>query len=95
MTRKDAIQYVGKAINERGKRRPWQAGDPIPSHARFVGWQCGFEPFFVAVWDDGEIRLDASDAEEIATQYLNAIPMSNGTTRSWFGGGYRSADYVI
>ncbi len=59
----------------------------MPANARLVGWQCGFEPLFVAVWSYLGVKLDACDAEEIARDYL--------IERSWFADEPVDADYVI
>jgi hypothetical protein len=52
-----------------------------------VGWQCGFEPVFVAVHSYLDIRIDDSDAVDMATDYLRE--------RNWFGGEPTEPDYVI
>jgi hypothetical protein len=62
----------------------------MPSNARLVGWQCGFEPLFVAVWSYLDVRLDDCEAEEIATDFL--------IERGWFGKNLehgKEPDYVI
>jgi hypothetical protein len=76
--------------------------DGIPSSLRtapkypsvLVGWQCGFEPLFVAVHSDYDVRLDDDEAEEMARDYL--------IERGWFSDntvheitGDNSADYII
>ena len=38
-----------------------------------VGWQCGFEPLFVAVHSYLDVRLDADEAIEMATEYLEEL----------------------
>jgi hypothetical protein len=64
-----------------------------------VGWQCGFEPLFVAVHSYLDVEIDEEEAEELARDFL--------TDRGWFGcnGTHctdegckllnRAADYVI
>lgn len=53
-----------------------------------VGWQCGFEPLFVAVHSYLDVRVDDEEAEELAADWLEEI--------GWFGqGGRRDCDYLI
>lgn len=85
MTRDDALPHVCYALDDALAVR---TGEPIPDHARLVGWQCGFEPMFVAVWSYlPGCRLDVDEAEDIAIDYLVEI--------GWFADGPVPADYVI
>lgn len=56
-----------------------------------VGWQCGFEPLFVAVHSYLDVKLTDYEAEELAVDYLEE--------RGWFGPdhiqGDHDADYII
>jgi len=53
-----------------------------------VGWQCGFEPLFVAVHSYLDVRIDDADAEDMAAEYLEE--------RNWFGeAGRVDCDYII
>ena len=52
-----------------------------------IGWQCGFEPLFVAVHSYLDVRLDDGEAEEMAKEYLDEI--------GWFADGPIGADYII
>ena len=53
-----------------------------------IGWQCGFEPLFVAVHSYIDVRLDDDEAEEMAREWLEEI--------EWFGENeHREADYII
>lgn len=59
-----------------------------------VGWQCGFEPLFVAVHSCLDVRLDDDEAEEMAREFLEE--------RGWFAAnpGFptdddHSADFII
>lgn len=52
-----------------------------------VGWQCGFEPLFVAVHSYLDVRLDDDEAIEMATDFLAEI--------RWFSDGPQEPDYVI
>ena len=63
-------------------------GDTL-SHARFVGWQCGFEPLVVAVISYlPETFVDSEEAEEIAKDLL--------IEKKWFGeSGEREADFIF
>jgi hypothetical protein len=90
MTRDQALPYVSFAVDDAGSPR---GTDSIPANARLVGWQCGFEPLFVAVWSylsdtQGNLsRVDDSEAELIALEYLTEI--------GWFSGEPTDPDYVI
>lgn len=85
MNRKTAMQYIGGAVDDTGAEREYS---DIPANARLVGWQCGFEPMFVAVWSYlPSITLDACEAEELAADLL--------IERQWFAGEPTAADYVI
>lgn len=52
-----------------------------------VGWQCGFEPLFVAVHSYLDVHLSDDDAVELATGFL--------TERKWFSGEPVEPDYII
>lgn len=52
-----------------------------------VGWQCGFEPLFVAVHSYLDVRLDDDEAIELATDYL--------VERGWFASEPTEPDYII
>jgi hypothetical protein len=67
MNRQTAIAYISYAVDDALSERPTKN---IPHDARLIGWQCGFEPLFVAVWSYLGIRLDDSDAADIATDLL-------------------------
>lgn len=87
MKRSEALKHVGHAIDDAMAVR---TGEPIPEHARLVGWQCGFEPMFVAVWSYLGVRLSDDEAEDIAREYL--------LERGWFSdpdADDNFADYVI
>lgn len=85
MNRADALRYVGHALDDALAVR---TGEAIPDHARLVGWQCGFEPMFVAVWSYlPGVKLDADEAADIARDYLSEI--------EWFADEASEPDYVI
>lgn len=54
---------------------------------KLVGWQCGFEPMFIAVVDYFGGELSNEKAEEVAVDYLTEI--------SWFSDGATPADYIV
>lgn len=85
MTRKRALPYVGYVVND--ALGEMKLADMLPN-ARLVGWQCGFEPMFVAVQSYlPGITLDGDEAEEIARDFL--------AERKWFAGEPVEADYII
>jgi hypothetical protein len=85
MNRKQALSYVSFGVDDSlNQRNPNEA----PKNARLVGWQCGFEPLFVAVWSYlPGVELDDLDAEAIAADFL--------AERNWFSGEVTQADYII
>jgi hypothetical protein len=82
MEKNNAIEYVGHHLEDIG---PIDAR-PITDQTYLVGWQCGFEPMFVAVHDHLNY-LDESDAEQIAIDHLEKI--------GWFTDGPVDADYIL
>jgi hypothetical protein len=85
MTRTQALPYVAYVLDDALAVYP--VTDMV-CNATLVGWQCGFEPMFVAVQSYlPGVRIDADEAEEIAADYLREI--------KWFGVDARDADYVI
>jgi len=53
-----------------------------------VGWQCGFEPLFVAVHSYLDVQLEDQEAADMAREYLEEI--------GWFAtDGDHEPDYVI
>lgn len=85
MNRKQAIPYIGHCVDSALAER---SINEMPANARLVGWQCGFEPMFVAVWSmfDG-VRLDEDEAAEIAIDLL--------TEKNWFSAEPAEPDYII
>jgi hypothetical protein len=87
MTREQALPYISFCVDDALSLR---SIDDMPDNARLIGWQCGFEPMFVAVWSYlPSVRLDDDDAEDLAADMLEE--------RAWFanGGERTPADYVI
>ncbi|VTU32006.1 hypothetical protein H4CHR_02923 [Variovorax sp. PBS-H4] len=86
MNRTDALPYIGHCVDDCLSPRDVSE---MPANARLVGWQCGFEPMFVAVWSylEGD-RVDTDTAIDIATDLLDEL--------DWFCGELPSPpDYVI
>ena len=99
MTRELAIPYVSYVVDDAGSGR--SLGDDLHAIVReagkdgsfkyssvLVGWQCGFEPLFVAVHSYLDVHIDDADAEDMAAEYLEE--------RNWFGeAGRVDCDYII
>lgn len=86
LTRDMALPYVSYVLDDALSADHTLAD--IRLDARLVGWQCGFEPLFVAVQSYiSGVVLDESEAEEIAADYLDEI--------GWFTDEVRDADYII
>jgi hypothetical protein len=84
-TREAAKAYISFCVDDALSER---SVDEMPANARLVGWQCGFEPLFVAVWSYlPKTKVDDEDAVRIATDLLNE--------RAWFSDGPRDPDYLI
>jgi hypothetical protein len=97
MNRTQAIPYVAYIVDDAGSGRTLGA-DPhaivrSPEMSDFkyasalVGWQCGFEPLFVAVHSYLDVALTEEEATELATDYLDEI--------GWFSNGPTDPDFVI
>jgi len=85
MNREQAFPYIAYCVDDALSER---TAAEIPANARLVGWQCGFEPLFVAVWSYLGNRLDGAEAEEIAADLLSE--------KHWFADDVPTpADYVI
>lgn len=96
MNRQQALPYVAFVVDDSGAARKLGAdihakvreqGAEFRYASRLVGWQCGFEPLFVAVHSYLDTRIDDSEAEEMAREYL--------IERNWFAGQPTEADYII
>jgi hypothetical protein len=84
-TREAAKAYIAFCVDDALSER---SVDDMPANARLVGWQCGFEPLFVAVWSYlPNARVDDEDAVSIATELLEE--------RRWFSDGPTDPDYLI
>lgn len=87
MKKSDVLEYVSHCIDDCGAVRSIAE---IPDNAVFVGWRCGFEPMFVAVWSGYGWQLDENEAEELAADYLQES--------KWFVGSLEvdhNADYIL
>jgi hypothetical protein len=62
------------------KEEAIERGEP----RKLVGFQCGFEPFIIAVYGNG---LNDADCEEAAIEYLDK--------KGWFAGREKEADWII
>ena len=78
--REEVLPYIGYYLDDAAK--------DMPPNARLIGWQCGFEPMFVAVWSYLGVTLDDDEAVDLATDLL--------AERDWFGGrGAAEPDYIL
>lgn len=86
MNRSQALPYVSYAVDDALAERD---RSEMPANARLVGWQCGFEPMFVAVWSYLGVRLDDADAEDIAKDMLQE--------KKWFidNDNPQDADFIL
>jgi cysteine synthase len=96
MTREQAISYVAFVVDDAGAGRELgadphaivrQEGPEFKYSSKLVGWQCGFEPLFVAVHSYLDVGIDDQEAEDMAREYLEE--------RGWFAGESKDADYII
>jgi hypothetical protein len=86
MTREQALPYVSFCVDDAMGIR---SIDDMPDNARLIGWQCGFEPLFVAVWSYLGVRLSDYEAEMLATDLL--------MERKWFADNDNPSepDYIL
>lgn len=91
MNRADALPYVSFVIDDSlaGRRLGADPHAEVKAHSWLIGWQCGFEPLFVAVHSYlPGVRLSCDDACDLAQDYLEE--------RGWFGDDEpREPDYAI
>lgn len=96
MTRDQAKPYVSYIVDDSGNGRKLN-DDPhaviIEQNTEFqhasklIGWQCGFEPLFIAVHSYLNVTINDADAEDMAAEYLEDI--------GWFSNGRKDCDYII
>jgi hypothetical protein len=84
MTREEAIPYISVCVDDALSVRSL---DDMPENARLIGWQCGFEPMFVALWSYLGTRLCDDEAVEIAQDILQE--------RQWFAGEPTEPDFIL
>lgn len=87
MTREQALEYISYCVDDALSERDIKDMPTNPKLVKLVGWQCGFEPLFVAVWSYLDLELDDDEAEELATELL--------IEKKWFNGKPHSADFII
>jgi hypothetical protein len=103
MTRDQAVPYVAYVVDDAGAGRKLgadqhaivrESGEQFKYSSKLVGWQCGFEPLFVAVHSYLDVAIADDDAIDMATEYLQEI--------GWFADSAADddakpnpADYVI
>lgn len=96
MTRAQAIPYVSYVVDDAGSGRALNAdphaivrsGIDFSHRSILIGWQCGFEPLFVAVHSYLDCHIDDDEAEELAKDYLSEI--------GWFGSkDATDPDYIV
>lgn len=75
MNRQQAIPYIDYCVDDAGAER--RVVD-MPDNACLVGWQCGAEPMFVAVWSYLGGWLEDDEAVDLATDLLRE--------KDWFHG---------
>jgi hypothetical protein len=89
MKRSDALPYVSFVVDDAlaGGRVGEGPHAEVKPESWLIGWQCGFEPLFVAVNSSGKLCM--ADAEDIAKDYLRE--------RGWFADDYadNACDYAI
>ncbi len=87
MTREQALPYVSYILDT-SLGFDHTMNEFTRTNARLVGWQCGFEPLFVAVQSYiPDTTVDDDEAIDIATDYLKEI--------GWFSDEPTEPDYVI
>ena len=98
MTTTQALPYVSVILDDALSAQSveeWQNsgahnGNDLPHRSVLVGWQCGFEPMFVAVHSYlPGIFLDEDEATELALDYLDEKEWFSGSSRD------REPDYLI
>jgi hypothetical protein len=93
MTRADAMPYVSFICDDAGRgdeATPAALAGPcgIKPDARLIGWQCGFEPLFVACQSYlPGIVLDDDEAADMARDFL--------AERRWFPAEATDPDYIL
>tara|TARA_R110002110_G_scaffold336074_2_gene546614 strand:- start:5022 stop:5282 length:261 start_codon:yes stop_codon:yes gene_type:complete len=85
MKKSDAIPYVSRYVDDALSPEPFDTAIPL---VVLVGWQCGFEPLFVAVRSYlPDTVIDDDEAVDLATDLLDES--------EWFSNGPTEPDYII
>lgn len=84
-SRNDALNYVSYVLTDALSEIPLSKLDK--KNAVLVGWQCGFEPMYVAVQSYLGGELTEEEAEDIAKDFLEE--------KKWFSGESKDADYIL
>lgn len=86
MTREQALPFISYFLDD-ALGDSHSLADLRPD-ARLIGWQCGFEPLFVAVQSYlPGVVLGDDEAIVIATDYL--------VERDWFADGPTEPDHIL
>jgi hypothetical protein len=85
MSRSDALKYVSYVVDDALSILPLSKLDK--KNAVLVGWQCGFEPLFVAVQSYLNVKITEDEAEDIARDLLEE--------KKWFSKEPKDADYIL
>jgi len=94
--RNKAKEYVSYVVDDAGSGRRIhddihaivrQKGGEYEYPSVLVGWQCGFEPLFIAVHSYLDVKLTDDEVVEMATEYL--------VERGWFSDEPDEPDYII
>lgn len=94
MLRQSAESYVSFVVDDAGSGRELSAdphaiirAEDFRYRSVLVGWQCGFEPLFVAVHSYLDCELNDDEAAGLAADYL--------AERNWFADQPTDPDYII
>lgn len=96
MNRSIATPYVSFVVDDAGCGRSLgddphaivrESGSRFTYPSVLVGWQCGFEPLFVAVHSYLDVQVTPEEAVEMATEFL--------AERNWFSGPPTEPDYIL
>lgn len=86
LNREQARSFVGYCVDDALNQRQVSEIPNPDTNVVYVGWACGFEPMFVAVWSYlPNVKLDYCDAEQLATDLLRE--------KGWFADGPTEANY--
>jgi hypothetical protein len=87
MPRNDALKYIYRVLDDSLNVTRVSEGF-MKDDAHLVGWECGFEPMFVAVQSYlPDVRLTEQEAIDLAMDFL--------TESKWFSDGPVEPDYIL